>query len=107
MAPERTPSSNRPVVTWTSIARPRIQRRPAHATARRPVGYATVRRPGSDPAAESPSPIRRTSEERHAMKDRILTKVKKRAKTIMVRRRRGDALITKPSRSTRPGRLYQ
>ncbi|MEV1330320.1 MULTISPECIES: hypothetical protein [Micromonospora] len=41
------------------------------------------------------------------MKDRILTPLKKKAKSIMVRRRRGDAIITKPNSSTRPGRRYQ
>jgi hypothetical protein len=41
------------------------------------------------------------------MKDRILKGLRKKANTIMVRRRRGDAVITKPSRSRRPGRLFQ
>ncbi|MDO3701534.1 hypothetical protein Q3W71_07545 [Micromonospora sp. C28SCA-DRY-2] len=41
------------------------------------------------------------------MKDRILRGLKKGTKTIMVRRRRGDAMISKPTRSRRPGRLFQ
>lgn len=41
------------------------------------------------------------------MKDRILKGLRRKADSIMVRRRRKDAVITKPSRSTRPGRLFQ
>ncbi|MGN9774630.1 hypothetical protein ACTMS0_02425 [Micromonospora sp. H33] len=41
------------------------------------------------------------------MKDRILKGLKKSTNTIMIRRRRRDATITKPSRSKRPGRLFQ
>ncbi|MGK5743162.1 hypothetical protein [Micromonospora sp. URMC 103] len=40
------------------------------------------------------------------MKDRILTPLKKKAKSIVVRRRGGDAVVNKNS-STRPGRRYQ
>ncbi len=40
------------------------------------------------------------------MKDRILTPIKRATKTIQVRRRRGDSLITK-AKATRPGRIFQ
>ncbi|MEV4201276.1 hypothetical protein [Micromonospora globbae] len=41
------------------------------------------------------------------MKDRILSRLKKGAKSIMIRRRRRDAVVTKPTGATRPGRRYQ
>lgn len=40
------------------------------------------------------------------MKDRILTPIKRATKSIQVRRRRGDSLVTK-AKATRPGRLFQ
>jgi hypothetical protein len=40
------------------------------------------------------------------MKDRILTPIKRATKSIQVRRRRGDSLITK-AKATRPGRVFQ
>lgn len=41
------------------------------------------------------------------MRDRILKGLKKKAKAIMVRRRRGDALISRPTAAKRPGRRFQ
>lgn len=39
------------------------------------------------------------------MKDRILTPIRRATKTIQVRRKRGDSLITK-AKATRPGRIF-
>jgi hypothetical protein len=41
------------------------------------------------------------------MKDRILTGLKRRANAIVVRRRRKDSMISKPTAARRPGRLFQ
>ncbi|MEW2384446.1 hypothetical protein AB0873_20470 [Micromonospora sp. NPDC047707] len=41
------------------------------------------------------------------MKDRLIKGLKKSTGALMVRRRRRDALVAKPSRSKRPGRLFQ
>ena len=40
------------------------------------------------------------------MKDRILTPIRRATKTIQVRRKRGDSLITR-AKATRPGRIFQ
>jgi hypothetical protein len=42
-----------------------------------------------------------------AMKDRILRGLKRRASSIVVRRRRKDSVVDRPTGARRPGRLFQ
>ncbi|MEV0809083.1 hypothetical protein [Micromonospora sp. NPDC050200] len=44
---------------------------------------------------------------RLAMKDRILKGLKRKASSIVVRRRRKDSVINKPTGARRPGRVFQ
>ena len=41
------------------------------------------------------------------MKDRILKGLRRKASSIVVRRRRKDSVVNKPTAARRPGRVYQ